>query len=156
MTGTPGGETTLYLGEPAGFVIELEDGYRVYHAGDTQVFGDMALIRDLHRPDLAMLPIGGHFTMDPTAAALAVELLGVKDVVPLHYGTFPILTGTPDAVARRAVGARPRRRDGPRAGARRVPQPGLTRPIRRRLDTLGSVLPRTGPHRRWCGPVPSA
>jgi L-ascorbate metabolism protein UlaG (beta-lactamase superfamily) len=91
-----GGETTLYLGEPAGFVIELEDGYRVYHAGDTQVFGDMALIRDLHRPDLAMLPIGGHFTMDPTAAALAVELLGVKDVVPLHYGTFPILTGTPD------------------------------------------------------------
>ena len=92
----PGGETTLYLGDPAGFVIELEDGYRVYHAGDTQVFGDMALIRDLHRPDLAMLPIGGHFTMDPTAAALAVELLGVKDVVPLHYGTFPILTGTPD------------------------------------------------------------
>jgi L-ascorbate metabolism protein UlaG (beta-lactamase superfamily) len=91
-----GGETTLYLGEPAGFVVELEDGYRVYHAGDTQVFGDMALIRDLHRPDLAMLPIGGHFTMDPTAAALAVELLGVKDVVPLHYGTFPILTGTPD------------------------------------------------------------
>ena len=91
-----GSESTLYLGEPAGFVIELEDGYRVYHAGDTQVFGDMALIRDLHRPDLAMLPIGGHFTMDPTAAALAVGLLGVKDVVPLHYGTFPILAGTPD------------------------------------------------------------
>ena len=65
----------------------------------------MALIRDLHRPDLAMLPIGGHFTMDPTAAALAVELLGVKDVVPLHYGTFPILTGTPDQL-REALAAR--------------------------------------------------
>ena len=91
----PGGETTLYLGEPVGFVIELESGYRIYHAGDTQLFGDMALIRELHRPDFAMLPIGGHFTMDPTAAALAVELLGVPDVMPIHYGTFPILAGTP-------------------------------------------------------------
>jgi len=89
------GETTLYLGEPAGFVIELESGYRVYHAGDTRAFGDMALIRDLYRPDLALLPIGGHFTMGPVEAALAVELLGVKDVVPMHYGTFPLLAGTP-------------------------------------------------------------
>jgi L-ascorbate metabolism protein UlaG (beta-lactamase superfamily) len=93
----PGGETTLYLGEPAGFVIELEDGYKIYHAGDTQAFGDMTLIRDLYRPDLAMLPIGGHFTMGPIGAALAVGLLGVRDVVPLHYGTFPVLTGTPAA-----------------------------------------------------------
>ncbi len=91
-----GGETTLYLGEPAGFVIELEDGYRIYHAGDTQAFGDMALIRELHRPNLAILPIGGHFTMDPVAAALATGLLGVTDVLPIHYGTFPILAGTPD------------------------------------------------------------
>ena len=91
-----GGETTLYLGEPAGFVIELEDGYRIYHAGDTQAFGDMALIRELHRPNLAILPIGGHFTMDPVAAALATGLLGVTDVMPIHYGTFPILAGTPD------------------------------------------------------------
>ncbi len=90
-----GAETTLYLGEPAGFVIELEDGYRVYHAGDTQAFGDMALIRQLHRPDLALLPIGGHYTMDPAGAALAVELLGVHDVMPIHYGTFPALAGTP-------------------------------------------------------------
>lgn len=88
--------TTRYLGEPAGFVVELEDGYRIYHAGDTQVFGDMALIRDLYRPDLAMLPIGGHFTMDPVGAALAVELLGVREVVPIHYGTFPLLAGTPE------------------------------------------------------------
>jgi L-ascorbate metabolism protein UlaG (beta-lactamase superfamily) len=92
----PSGETTLYLGEPAGFVIELENGYRIYHAGDTQPFGDMALIRELHRPDLAMLPIGGHFTMPPSGAAVAVGLLGVKDVLPLHWGTFPILAGTPD------------------------------------------------------------
>jgi L-ascorbate metabolism protein UlaG (beta-lactamase superfamily) len=86
---------TLDLGEPAGFVIEQSDGLRVYHAGDTDVFGDMALIRELHRPDVACLPIGGHFTMGPRGAAKAVELLGVRAVVPLHYGTFPILSGTP-------------------------------------------------------------
>jgi L-ascorbate metabolism protein UlaG (beta-lactamase superfamily) len=98
-------ETTLYLGEPAGFVIELEDGYRVYHAGDTEAFGDMALIRELHRPDLALLPIGGHYTMDPAGAAMAVELLGVRDVMPIHYGTFPALAGTPDQL-REALQAR--------------------------------------------------
>ena len=101
----PSGETTLYLGAPAGFIIELENGYRVYHAGDTQVTSDMVLTRQLHRPDLAMLPIGGHYTMDPVGAALAVEMLGVRDVVPLHYGTFPILTGSPDAL-RAALSAR--------------------------------------------------
>ena len=94
----PGGETTLYLGEPAGFVVELENGFRFYHAGDTNVFGDMALIRDLYRPDIALLPIGGHYTMGPREAALAVELLGVKHVMPIHYGTFPILAGTPTAL----------------------------------------------------------
>jgi len=86
----------LYLGEPAGFVVELEDGSRIYHAGDTDVFGDMRLIAELHRPDVAFLPIGGHFTMGPREAALAVEMLGVRTVVPIHYGTFPLLTGTPD------------------------------------------------------------
>ena len=85
-----------YLGEPAGFVVELEDGGRVYFAGDTNVFGDMRLIGDLYRPDLAILPIGGHYTMGPREAALAVELLGVQEVLPIHYGTFPILAGTPD------------------------------------------------------------
>jgi L-ascorbate metabolism protein UlaG (beta-lactamase superfamily) len=93
-----GGEAVQYFGQPVGFVIELENGFRVYDAGDTMVFGDMALIRDLFRPDLAIIPIGGHFTMDPVAASLAVELLGVHDVLPVHWGTFPILAGTPAAL----------------------------------------------------------
>jgi L-ascorbate metabolism protein UlaG (beta-lactamase superfamily) len=96
---TLGGPEVRYFGAPVGFVVELENGFRVYHAGDTTVFGDMALIRDLYRPDLACLPIGGHFTMDPEAAALAVELLGVRDVLPIHWGTFPILAGTPERLA---------------------------------------------------------
>ncbi len=91
-----GGETTLYLGEPVGFVVELENGFRFYHAGDTNVFGDMRLIADLYRPELVILPIGGHFTMGPREAALAVEFLGAKHVMPIHYGTFPLLAGTPD------------------------------------------------------------
>ncbi len=86
----------MYLGDPAGFVVELENGFRFYHAGDTTVFGDMRLVGELFHPDLAMLPIGGHYTMGPREAALAVELLGVQDVMPIHYGTFPILAGTPD------------------------------------------------------------
>ena len=98
------GETTLYLGEPAGFVIEMENGFRLYHAGDTNVFGDMALIRELWRPDLAMLPIGGHYTMGPVEAAKAVELLGVGHVLPIHYGTFPVLAGTPEELRAALVG----------------------------------------------------
>ena len=90
------GEGPLYLGEPVGFVLALEDGSRVYFAGDTDVFGDMSLIRDLHRPEICFLPIGGHYTMGPAGAARAAQLLGVKTVVPIHYGTFPILAGTPD------------------------------------------------------------
>lgn len=89
------GGVPLYLGEPAGFVVELENGFRIYHAGDTAAFGDMRLIGELNRPDLAMLPIGGHYTMGPREAALAVELLGVQRVLPIHYGTFPALAGTP-------------------------------------------------------------
>ena len=88
--------TPRYLGEPAGFVLELEDGSRIYLAGDTNVFGDMRLIRELYEPALAILPIGGHYTMGPREAALAVELLGVNEVMPIHYGTYPILAGTPD------------------------------------------------------------
>ena len=100
----PGGETTLYLGEPAGFIVELENGFRFYFAGDTALFGDMRLIRDLYQPELAFLPIGGHFTMGPREAAMAVELLGVKHVIPIHYGTFPILTGTPDQLRSELAG----------------------------------------------------
>ena len=100
-----GGETTLYLGDPVGFVVTLEDGTRIYDAGDTALFGDMRLIREQWHPDIAFLPIGGHFTMDPESAAIAVEYLGVRDVLPIHYGTFPILTGTPDRL-RAAIAAR--------------------------------------------------
>jgi L-ascorbate metabolism protein UlaG (beta-lactamase superfamily) len=86
----------LYLGEPAGLVIELEDGFVLYFAGDTNVFGDMQLIARIYEPDLAVLPIGDHFTMGPREAAVALELLGVERCVPSHWGTFPLLTGTPD------------------------------------------------------------
>ena len=90
------GPGAVYLGEPVGFVVTLEDGMRVYHAGDTDLFGDMALIGEMHHPDVAFLPIGGHYTMGPRGAARAVQLLGVTTVVPIHYGTFPALAGTPD------------------------------------------------------------
>jgi L-ascorbate metabolism protein UlaG (beta-lactamase superfamily) len=85
-----------YLGEPAGLVIEVEDGTKLYFAGDTNVFGDMQLIGRIYEPDVAVLPIGDHFTMGPREAAVALELLGVKRCVPCHYGTFPLLHGTPD------------------------------------------------------------
>jgi len=84
-------------GEPAGYIIALADGPTFYHAGDTGVFADMAFIADYYRPDVAFLPIGGHYTMDPEHAAFAVKtLLKTKTVVPIHYGTFPPLKGTPD------------------------------------------------------------
>jgi L-ascorbate metabolism protein UlaG (beta-lactamase superfamily) len=99
--------TIVYTGEPAGLIITLENGYRIYFAGDTTVFGDMALIGELYQPDLAMLPIGDFFTMGPMEAAKAVELLGVKHVLGMHYGTFPLLTGTPqglrDELAKRGL-----------------------------------------------------
>ena len=85
----------IYMGEPAGFVVRLEDGRSFYFAGDTCLFGDMRLIGEIYRPDIAFLPIGDRFTMDPAAAARACQLLGVRQVVPMHWGTFPLLTGTP-------------------------------------------------------------
>jgi L-ascorbate metabolism protein UlaG (beta-lactamase superfamily) len=88
--------TITYLGEPAGYVIEVENGTRVYFAGDTCVFGDMQLIRRIYEPQVAVLPIGDHYTMGPREAAVALELLGVGRCVPCHYGTFPLLHGTPD------------------------------------------------------------
>lgn len=85
----------IYLGDPAGFVVEFAEGLRVYFAGDTSVFGDMRLIAELYRPTLALLPIGGFYTMDPREAAHACRLLEVEAVIPMHYGTFPALAGTP-------------------------------------------------------------
>jgi L-ascorbate metabolism protein UlaG (beta-lactamase superfamily) len=88
----------VYLGEAAGFVVRLEDGRSIYYAGDTCLFGDMRIIGEIHQPEIAFLPIGDRFTMDPAGAARACELLGVRQVVPMHWGTFPLLTGTPAAL----------------------------------------------------------
>ncbi|UCG79119.1 MAG: metal-dependent hydrolase [Nitrospirota bacterium] len=91
-------------GEPGGYIIKLENGYTVYFAGDTGVFGDMKFIGEFYKPDLSILPIGGHFTMDPAHAAYAVKnLLKSKLVVPVHYGTFGPLKGTPDEL-KKALG----------------------------------------------------
>lgn len=95
-SGIQDGDHFVYGGEPAGFVIAVEGGPVLYHAGDTSVFRDMELIRDMHAPTLGMLPIGGHFTMDPRGAALATKFLGLEAVLPLHWGTMPQLAGTPD------------------------------------------------------------
>jgi len=88
------GGVRIYGGEPAGLVIRMPGGFIVYHAGDTAVFGDMKLIGELYKPDVAMLPIGDRFTMGPREAAYAIRLLGVQHVIPMHYATFPFLTGT--------------------------------------------------------------
>jgi L-ascorbate metabolism protein UlaG (beta-lactamase superfamily) len=89
------GGVTTYLGEAAGYVLTFENGLTVYFAGDTALFGDMRLIRELYEPSVAFLPIGDLFTMDPVAAAKACEFLGVTSVIPMHYGTFPVLVGRP-------------------------------------------------------------
>jgi L-ascorbate metabolism protein UlaG (beta-lactamase superfamily) len=88
-----------YVGVAAGFVLTIADGPVLYHAGDTAVFGDMKLIGELYRPEVAMLPIGGHFTMGPKEAALAVRLLGAETVLPIHFGTIPQLKGAPEELA---------------------------------------------------------
>jgi L-ascorbate metabolism protein UlaG (beta-lactamase superfamily) len=85
-----------YAGEPSGIVVKTDDDKTLYFAGDTCVFGDMQLIGRIYEPDVAVIPIGDHYTMGPKEAAVAVELLGVKRIVPCHWGTFALLTGTPD------------------------------------------------------------
>ncbi len=95
--------TIVYGGEPCGYVIELATGLKIYHAGDTNVFGDMAIIRELYAPEIVMLPIGDLFTMSPREAAYACSLLRPRWVVPMHFGTFPPLTGTP-AELKRMIG----------------------------------------------------
>ena len=93
------GNNPLYAGEPAGFILKSRNAPSVYCAGDTCLFGDMALIGQLHQPEIAILPIGGYYTMDPREAAYAARLLKVKQVIPMHYGTFPVLTGRPEDLA---------------------------------------------------------
>ncbi len=100
--GITDGDEIIYGGEAAGYVLELANGFKLYHAGDTAVFSDMALIGRLLRPDLALLPIGDHYTMGPRSAAEAIRLLDVKTVVPMHFGTFPILGGTPEQLRQEA------------------------------------------------------
>ena len=92
----PGRRDHPVPGDPIGFILEFENGFRVYAAGDTDLYGDMRYIRELYASELALLPIGGHYTMGPRGAAIAAELLGVQHIIPIHYGTFPNLTGTPD------------------------------------------------------------
>jgi L-ascorbate metabolism protein UlaG (beta-lactamase superfamily) len=93
-------------GEPVGYIIELENGFRIYHAGDTGIFSDMQLIGAYYQPELALLPIGGHFTMDPAHAAYAArDLLKSSHVIPIHYGTFPPLKGTPEALQQALKGS---------------------------------------------------
>jgi L-ascorbate metabolism protein UlaG (beta-lactamase superfamily) len=89
------GEKIIYGGEASGYVLHFPDGRTAYFAGDTSVFSDMQLIEKLYHPELAFLPIGDHFTMGPDEAAMACRLLHAKKVIPMHFGTFPLLTGTP-------------------------------------------------------------
>jgi L-ascorbate metabolism protein UlaG (beta-lactamase superfamily) len=91
----PQEEGILYLGDPAGYVVNFSNDETLYIAGDTSLFGDMKLIEKLHSPDAAILPIGDHFTMDPEAASFACEFLDVDEVIPCHWGTFDVLTGRP-------------------------------------------------------------
>ena len=86
----------IYAGEPGGYIIQFENGFSIYHAGDTNLFGDMKLIGELYKPDLSILPIGDVFTMSPFEASYACRLLNSKYIIPMHYATFPILTGTPE------------------------------------------------------------
>ena len=90
---------THYVGVATGFVLTVTDGPVLYHAGDTCVFGDMKLIAELYKPEIALLPIGGFYTMGPKEAAMAARLLGAKTILPMHFGTFPPLTGTPQELA---------------------------------------------------------
>ncbi|HEV2204958.1 MAG TPA: metal-dependent hydrolase [Candidatus Acidoferrales bacterium] len=94
--GIQDGDKIIYGGQACGYIVRLPGGPTVYHAGDTAVFSDMKLIGELYSPDVAMLPIGDFYTMGPREAAMAIRLLGVRHVIPMHFGTFPALTGNPD------------------------------------------------------------
>ena len=98
------GDELVYGGEAAGYVLHQQDGRSAYFAGDTSVFAEMNFIRELYKPELAFLPIGDHYTMGPKEAALAARMLQVKKIIPMHYGTFPLLAGTPDALKKELAG----------------------------------------------------
>jgi len=102
--GIQDGDDLVYGGEACGYIVEFSNGVRIYHAGDTNVFGDMAIIRELYAPDIAMLPIGDHFTMGPREAAYACTLLKAKTIIPMHFATFPVFTGTPGALQKLVPG----------------------------------------------------
>jgi L-ascorbate metabolism protein UlaG (beta-lactamase superfamily) len=95
----------VYLGDAAGFIVKLENDQTIYFAGDTSLFGDMKLIGELYKPDIAFLPIGDRFTMGPDTAAIAAKWLGVKQVVPMHHSTFPLLSGTPEQLDEHLTGS---------------------------------------------------
>jgi L-ascorbate metabolism protein UlaG (beta-lactamase superfamily) len=94
--GISDGDKIIYGGEASGYIIRLPGGFHIYHSGDTAVFGDMKIISDLYKPELAMIPIGDFYTMGPREASYAIRLLGVKHVIPMHFGTFPALAGNPE------------------------------------------------------------
>jgi L-ascorbate metabolism protein UlaG (beta-lactamase superfamily) len=96
--GIKDGDQIIYGGEACGYIIRLPGGLTVYHAGDTALFGDMKLIGELYAPDIALLPIGDHYTMGPREAAMAIRFLNVRHVIPMHFGTFPSLAGRPEQV----------------------------------------------------------
>jgi L-ascorbate metabolism protein UlaG (beta-lactamase superfamily) len=98
--GIQDGDQLVYGGEACGYVLEFSNGVKIYHAGDTNVFGDMKIIHELYAPEIAMIPIGDHYTMGPREAAYACNLLQPKTVIPMHFGTFPVLTGTPSQLQR--------------------------------------------------------
>jgi L-ascorbate metabolism protein UlaG (beta-lactamase superfamily) len=104
--GIQDGDQIVYGGEACGYVLEFSNGVKLYHAGDTNVFSDMAIIRDLYAPKIAMLPIGDHFTMSPREAAYACKLLQPETVIPMHFGTFPMLTGKPCELQKLAPGVK--------------------------------------------------
>ncbi|MFZ1975197.1 MAG: metal-dependent hydrolase [Candidatus Acidiferrales bacterium] len=96
--GIKDGDEIVYGGEACGYIIRLPGGFTVYHAGDTALFGDMKLIGELYAPDVALLPIGDYYTMGPREAAMAIRFLNVRHVIPMHFGTFPVLVGRPEQV----------------------------------------------------------
>ena len=102
--GIQDGDELVYGGEACGYVVEFSNGVKMYHAGDTNVFGDMHIIRELYAPEIAMIPIGDHYTMSPREAAYACKLLQPKTVIPMHFGTFPVLTGSPAELRKLVTG----------------------------------------------------